>query len=162
LENLTQATVVERMIRYISLDPMKDRDVIKRGGELARATKYDERDSKLVFRNMFIDNRDEDIALVAWNLLTAVAQKWHTAWNTGESGQILNRTTGFAALMRILPDIYLDLHAVGTVPTVEAFASYFVKVSLTDKDFNKEVFIPGSGGETRLYHAFASSMGLDK
>jgi DGQHR domain-containing protein len=158
LENLTQATVVERLIKYISADPMKDRDIIKRGGDLARATKYDERDAKLVFRNMFIDDRDEDIALVVWNLLAAAAKKWPVAWNTVEPGYVLNRSTGFAALMRILPDIYLDLEAVGTVPPVDAFATYFDRVNLNDAEFTKEVFIPGTGGETRLYHAFAAAM----
>jgi DGQHR domain-containing protein len=158
LENLTQATVVERLIKYISVDPMKDRDIVKRGGELTRATKFDERDAKLIFRNMFIDDRDEDIALVVWNLLNAAARKWPVAWNTVQPGYVLNRSTGFAALMRILPEIYLDLEAVGTVPSVDAFASYFDRVNLSDAEFNKEVFIPGTGGETRLYNAFAIAM----
>jgi DGQHR domain-containing protein len=162
LENLTQAAIVERLIKYISVNPMKDRDLIKRRDKLMRATAFDERDARLVFRNMFLDNRDDDIALVLWNFLTAAAKRWPTAWNTKETGYILNRSTGFAALMRLLPDVYLDLGAVGSVPSVEAFGEYFGRVGLRDADFNKDVFIPGTGGETRLYSAFAVDMRLKK
>jgi len=162
LENLTQAAIVERLIKYISVNPMKDRDLIKRGDKLIRAASYEERETKLVFRNMFIDDRDDDIALVVWNLLTAAAKRWPTAWNTEGSGFILNRSTGFAALMRVLPDVYLDLNAIGSVPSVDAFEEYFSRVTLNDQDFNKEVFIPGTGGKTRLYSALASDMKFKK
>jgi DGQHR domain-containing protein len=162
LENLTQATVVERLIKYISTDPMKDRDLIKRRETLTRAAKYEETEEGLIFRNMFIDDRDEDIALVVWNLLTAAAKRWPTAWNTDRPGFILNRTTGFAALMRILPDVYVDLGAVGKVPSVDSFSEYFAKVSLEDEEFNKEVFVPGTSGETTLYNALAAQMKFKK
>jgi DGQHR domain-containing protein len=162
LENLTQATVVERLIRYISSNPMKDRDLIKRRQPLARASTYEEVEAKLVFRNMFIDARDEDIALVVWNLLTAAAKRWPTAWNTTQPGFILNRTTGFAALMRILPDLYVDLDAIGSVPSVDSFSEYFARVNLADGDLNKEVFVPGTSGETSLYKAFLTDMGLKR
>ncbi|MFY9904295.1 MAG: DGQHR domain-containing protein [Terriglobales bacterium] len=160
LENLTQATVVERLIKYISTNPMKDRDLIKRRQPLDRASRYEETEGNLIFRNMFIDDRDEDIALVVWNLLTAAAKRWSTAWNTEQPGFILNRTTGFAALMRILPDIYVDLDAVGSVPSVETFSTYFAEAKLADADLNKDTFVPGTSGETFLYNTLANQMGL--
>jgi DGQHR domain-containing protein len=160
LEFLTQAILVERLIKYISLNPMRDRDLIKRRQKLPRVGEYEEREGRLIFRNMFIDDRDEDIALVVWNLLTAAAKRWPTAWNTAETGYILNRSAGFSALMRVLPDVYFDLEAIGKVPTVEQFAQYFGLVTLTDSDFNKEVFLPGTGGETKLYKALAAEMKL--
>jgi DGQHR domain-containing protein len=162
LENLTQATVVERLIKYISTNPMKDRDLIKRHIPLTRATQYEEREAKLIFRNMFIDERDEDIALVVWNLLTAVAKRWPTAWNTEQSGFVLNRTSGFAALMRILPDVYLDLESVGKVPSVDSFLQYFSAIVLQDTDFNKDMFVPGTSGETTLYNTLVSQIRWNK
>lgn len=162
LENLTQAIVVERIIKYVSPNPMKDRDLIKRRKPLVRASDYEEQVEKLVFRNMFIDSRDDDIALVVWNFFTAVAKRWPTAWNTLEPGYILNRSTGFAALMRVLPEVYLDMASIGNVPTVDNFAEYFGRVSLTDLEFTKEVFIPGSGGETRLFAGIISDMKLKR
>jgi hypothetical protein len=64
--------------------------------------------------------------------------------------------------MRLLPDVYLDFDAVGSVPSVDDFGGHFSRVTLKDADFNKEVFIPGTGGETRLYSAFAIDMKLKK
>lgn len=158
LENLTQAIVVERLIKYVSQSPMKDRDLIKRRQEPQRASKHEERVEKLVFRNMFLDGRDDDIALVLWNFFTAVAKRWPIAWNTPETGYILNRSTGFAGLMRALPDFYLALEAVGKVPSVDDFAEFFARVDLQDDAFTKEIFIPGSGGETRLYNAVTAAI----
>lgn len=160
LENLTQATVVERLIKYISPDPMKDRDLIKRRQRLTPAVDYMIREDKLVFRNMFIKDQDEDIALVLWNFFAAVAKKWREAWNTPETGFILNRSTGFAALMRLLPDLYLDCDQVGAVPSVETFLRYLDNITLTDADFNKDTFIPGTGGEKRLYDRMRSDLKL--
>jgi hypothetical protein len=111
---------------------------------------------------MFIDARDEDIALVVWNLLTAAAKKWPIAWNTEQPGFILNRTTGFAALMRVLPDLYIDMDVIGSVPSVDSFSAYFAKVSLADEELNKDVFVPGTSGETALYKAFLAEMDLKR
>jgi DGQHR domain-containing protein len=102
-EFLTQAAVVEQLIKYISRDPMKDRDLFKRRKKAERATPTDEKFSHLIFRNMFLDNRDDDIALVLYRYFTVVANRSPKAWNTDETGFILNRTTGFVALMRLLP-----------------------------------------------------------
>jgi hypothetical protein len=95
---------------------------------------------------------------VVVDVVSAAATRWPIPWNTEETGYILNRSTGFAALMRLLPDVYLDLGAVGSVPSVEALGKYLSRSGLTDADFNKEIFIPGTGGETRLYSALVSDM----
>lgn len=160
LEFLTQALVVERLIRYISSDAMQDRDRIKRKKKLERAVKFQEKEQKLIFRNMFIDERDDDITLALWNYFTAVANKWPTAWNTSETGYVLNRSAGFGALMKILPDVYLSVAEPGDVPTVRDFAKIFSKVDMPDTAFIKDVFIPGSGGESRLVEQFYEHLGL--
>jgi len=160
LEHLTQATVVERVMSYISLDPMKDRDAIKRNDRLARATAWQEKEEGLFFRNMFIDEKDEDIALTIWNYFTSVATRWRDAWNTSETGFVLNRTTGFSALMRLLADVYLDIGKVGYVPSDVEFSEYFSRCTLADTDFNKDRFVPGTGGQTKLYKEMLEQMKL--
>lgn len=160
LEFLTQATVVERLLKYISNDPMQDRDLIKRRAPLERANKYQERESGLFFRNLFIDDRDDDIALVLLNYFGAVAKRWPTAWNTGESGFVLNRSTGFGALMRFMSDVYLDINRIGSVPQMDEFDKYFQRVTLKDKDFTKDRFVPGTGGESLLYRTLSYESGL--
>ncbi len=155
-EYLTQATFVERMIVYVSDDPPQDRDDIKRGKKLRRATSADEKQGHLIFRNMFLDSRDEDIALVLWNYFSAVAERWHNAWNNSEAGFILNRTTGFAGLMRFLPSAYLKVSRPGQVPKKSDFEKVFAEIHFSDRDFQKDIFIPGTGGEKRLYDALSS------
>ena len=149
-ENITQAAVVERLMIYISANPMHDRDLLRRDKRLSRATEEDQQMGNLVFRNMFIDNKDEDIMLTLWNYFGAVATRWPTAWNTDETGFILNRTTGFAALMRLLPDLYRALTKPGGVPSEGDFAARLRKSSLQDSEFTRETYIPGSSGERRL------------
>lgn len=160
LETLSQALIVERLMPYISSNPMKDRDNIRRSNALVRASAYEEREQRLFFRNMFIDERDEDIALVIWNFFTAVAKKWTESWNTTQPGRILNRGAGFAAFMRALADLYVHSESVGKVPSVSFFREYLDKVALVDADFNSEKYLPGSGGESSLYRDLVEGMGV--
>jgi len=152
-EYLTQAAFVERLIVYVSGDPQQDRDDIKRGRKLRRATPADEKSGQLIFRNMFLDSRDEDVALVLWNYFGAVAERWHGAWHSMETGFILNRSTGFAALVRFLPTAYLRVSEPGRVPKKADFQQVLAGINLADADLHKDIFIPGTGGEKRLYEA---------
>lgn len=161
-EYLTQAAVVERVINRIckdNLQALDDRDRIRRGKSLTPATREQERKG-LFFRNMFVDERDEDIMLVEWNFFAAVASRWPTAWNTSVEGFVLNRSLGFAALSRILSAIYIDIDKFGSVPTVEDFGEYLSMSTLEDKDFTRDRFVPGSGGEASLYQELSEQLGL--
>lgn len=155
-EYLTQASFVERLIVYVSDDPQQDRDDIKRGRKLRRATPMAENTGQLIFRNMFLDSRDEDVALVLWNYFGAVSERWHAAWHNMETGFILNRSTGFAALMRFLPTAYLKVSEPGRVPKKSDFQQVFAVINLGDRDFHKDIFIPGTAGEKRLYEALVN------
>jgi hypothetical protein len=74
------------------------------------------RTRKLIFRNMFIREEDANIAKVLWNYFTAVALRWPIAWNQKQRGLILNRTTGYRALMQFLPIVILSLDLIDKVP----------------------------------------------
>ena len=159
MEFLTQAALVEEVIKHISRDPLIDRDLLRRDEALTRATPAEELKG-LFFRNLFIDERDSDIALIVWNFFTAVATKWPTAWNTTIEGFVLNRSTGFAALSRIMSAIYIQMAAFAYVPTVEEFRHYLNRASLVDADFTKDRFVPGSGGESSLFKVLYSQLDL--
>jgi DGQHR domain-containing protein len=157
-ETLTQATFVESSIVYISENPMQDRDILKRGKSLK---KVDAKESeKLIFRNMFIDNKDQEIAKILWNYFEAVNEKWKVAWSTKKTGNILNRTTGFHALMKFLKPAYLSFNKIGAIINTKEFYEIFTKIDLEDSDFNPERYIPGSGGETALYHELCEKANL--
>lgn len=151
-ETITQAAFIDRLIVYLSADPMADRDTLKRGKPLAPIDAGMVRVRKLIFRNMFISDRDGEIARVLWNYFAAVAGRWPRAWQFKQAGLILNRTTGFRALMRFLPIAYLSLGGLDKVVSEEDFRSMFDRVKIEDEDFTPENFVPGTGGQAKLYH----------
>ncbi len=157
-ESLTQATFVEGLLPLISREPMIDRDKLKRGEKLSKVTGSEER--KLLFRNMFIDERDAEIAKVISNYFAAVEYKWFDAWYHSRVGNILNRTTGFGALMRFLPIAYLNSGEPGDVITADKFAVIFRKINLKNEDFNPDKYKPGATGERDLFNDFCAQTGL--
>lgn len=146
-EVLTQSTFVDRLLKLISRDPMGDRDMIKRKKKLERAN---ERELKVrIFRNRFIDEKDAVIARIIWNYFKAVDERWSKAWNNFDRGMILARSTGFAALMRLLPHIINDLPN-SNIIKIDEFYSYLKKSKLKDSNFTSDNFLPGSTGESEL------------
>jgi DGQHR domain-containing protein len=157
-ETLTQATFVESLIGYISLNPVHDRDLYIRGKDPVKAGGHESK--TLIFRNMMIDKLDMKIADVMWNYFDAVRSKWPTAWNSTGSGLILSRTNGFRALMRFLRPAYLYLVGPGQVPTREQFLTLFKRIQMDDAEFNTDNFKPGTSGEVTLYNALKTKCGI--
>ena len=150
-EMLTQATFVESLMGYISLNPVLDRDLYIRGKTPLKATAQES--LRLIFRNMMIDKRDMEITDVLWNYFDAVRSKWPTAWKATGYGLILNRTNGFRALMRFLRPAYLYLVGPGEVPSRAQFDTIFDKINMNDSEFTSDNFKPGTSGEVALYNA---------
>jgi DGQHR domain-containing protein len=153
-ETLTQAAFIDRLVIYLSENSMKDRDQLKRNPE-KRLPLIDPayiRVRKLIFRNMFIRDQDAEIARVLWNYFSAVSARWPRAWEFKQPGLVLNRTTGFRALMRFLPIAYLHLGGLDNIVSQEVFAALFAKVKLNDDDFTPENYAPGTSGQAKLFH----------
>jgi len=150
---LTQAAMVESIIRWISGDTlaaMKDRDLLLRGETLERATGKNE--NKLIFRDLFIDERDADIIKLLWDYFKVVSEKWTVAWNGVDTpGNILPRTNGFRALMRLFRAIYLHLDGKNKVLDKAGFKKVLLPISLKDDYFTSDIFKPGTSGEADLY-----------
>lgn len=157
---LTQATFVESLLDYISLNPMHDRDLYIRGKTPIKATAQESR--FLIFRNMMIEKRDMEIADVLWTYFDAVRSKWPTAWNSTGFGMILNRTNGFRALMRFLRPAYLYLVGIGQVPTRAQFDTVFERIQMEDKEFNTDNYRPGTSGEVALYNTLMTKSAIVK
>lgn len=157
-ETLTQAAFVDRLLPYLSENPLRDRDLLKRGQEIPATPP--ERAPHLIFREMFRLKRDQDIALVLWNFFVAVRERWRDGWQRVERGNILNRTTGFRALMRFLRPAYNAFGQPGTVPPTRHFGDLLGGVQLTDADFNPERFAPGGTGEALLARQLTEGAGL--
>jgi DGQHR domain-containing protein len=147
-ETISQATFVKALLRYISDNPIADRDRGKRIGTWSKDN-YDR--NRLIFREFFVAEKDESIALNVWNYFDAVKRKWPQAWNSSEIGLILNKTNGFLALMRFLRPTYLYLNGMGRVVASDKFFKVLDSINLRDGDFNRQKYLPGTSGETSLY-----------
>ncbi|RTM12005.1 MAG: DGQHR domain-containing protein [Bradyrhizobiaceae bacterium] len=147
-ETISQATFVKSLLRYISENPIIDRDLGKRRGKWSQQN-FDR--NRLIFREFFVTEKDESIALNVWNYFAAAGKKWPGAWSSAEMGLILNKTNGFLALMRFLRPVYLHLNGLGKVISEQQFLSVFDRINLRDGDFNRQKYLPGTSGETSLY-----------
>jgi len=150
-ETLTQATIVEALMKFISIDPMQDRDILLRGDKLPKAS-FEEL-KILPFRNLFVEGKDIDITKIILAYFSAVKEKWPIAWEGREKGQILPKTNGFRALMRFLKPLYKEIvgSEIGLIVSQKEFADHLKSIPLTDDDFNTSNFQPGSSGEGALH-----------
>ncbi len=154
LESITQATFVDRAMKLITRDAMGDKDRLKRRKTLEAAKGADQ--LKLLLRNLFISGDDAKIAKVFWEYFTAVAARWPDAWHDRTRGAILGRTTGFAALVRLLPEMTAritpqPLSGSSSLPSKADYFGLFRRIKLADKDFVSETYLPGSTGEGKLF-----------
>jgi DGQHR domain-containing protein len=157
-ETITQATFSESLMKLYSKDLMTDRDIYKRGKEPKKFEGKELIDRPL--RNLFIDKEDALIAKIIWEYFKAVEEKWPKAWRLVEPEMILNKSTGFIALMNLFRDLYVKVNRIGELVSTEDYLKYFEKVKLVDKDFNRTSFIPGSGGQSSLYKTLKEQIGI--
>lgn len=148
-ETLTQATVVESVLPYLSSNATRDR-------QLYLANKKPDAPSapelrKQIFRSLFLQERDLEIADILFNYFSAVQERWPTAWAAGGDGSMLTKTNGFRALMRLLRPIYLYCSTPGDVPSQTVFSGILARAKIADSEFNTDNFVPGSSGEAALY-----------
>jgi hypothetical protein len=147
-------------MRHISDEPQVDRDQLLRGIKLRPANADELR--KLPLRNLFIQEKDIDIATIIWNYFDAIRQTWPSAWNFGGRGIVLNKSSGFRAFMRVFKTMYLDLGTPGDVVTAKDFRNRFSRTHTQDDYFTIENFPPGSTGESLLTRHLLSDLGLDR
>ena len=161
-QTLTQAAIVEGILQYISGDSlaaMKDRDLLLRGGKLKPIPP--EEQLRLPFRNLFVAEKDAHIARVMWNFFAAVESRWPTAWaETSSRGNVLPRTNGFRALVRLLRAAYIHLGLPSQVPSERAFLGLLEPIGIADAQFTTDRYIPGTSGESDLYKDLLSGSSI--
>lgn len=149
-ETITQASFVETLVRFISRFPMKDRNDLLEGKTL-KPSDHDEL-LRTPFRNLFIHEKDLDIAEILINYFDAVRRRWPQAWIASDvTGNLLPKSNAFKALMRfLLDDVYLELAGddIGRIPSTHEFDRFFMPLEVDDHHFTTSNFVPGSGGES--------------
>lgn len=148
-ETLSQAAFVKGLIGYLSRDILADRDAGKRNRAFPKPEpRYAE---QLIFREFFTSSRDEVIAGIMWNYFDAVREKWPIAWEKTGRGWVLNKTAGYAGLMRFLKPAYVALSANNELPTKADFLRIMSGIQVPDDAFMSEKIRPGTSGEKYVY-----------
>lgn len=163
-EPLTQQSFVESLVKFVSSDPVADRNLLLEGKRLKRADLNTLKERP--FRNLFIDGNELDIAEILFNFFDAVRDKWPNSWEAiNVTGNLLPRSNAFKALMRYLKDdVYLTLVGsdIGRIPSKQEFMPFFDGIDLKDEDFTARNFVPGSGGQSTFLKLLRGQLALDE
>lgn len=157
-ETLTQATFVKALLPYISRDPLGDREQLRRGGMLP--LQKDAKEIRLMpFRNLFIQERDTQIGEIIWEYFDSVSKRWPSAWASEDKGQIIRRTNGFKAFMRVLGDAYFLLNGSDQkYPKADDYLRIWEHSKIADDQFTSDVYKPGSSGEKQLAESLTTAL----
>lgn len=159
-ETLAQATFVKALLPYISREPAADREALRRGHNLALLKGADEI-RQTPFRNMFIEQRDSAIADLVWEYFDSIRLRWPQAWSSSAKGQIIRRTNGFRAFMRVLRDAYRVLGGNDAkYPKAVDYARIWEYSNIKDEQFTADTFKPGSSGEKDLVASLSSAINV--
>lgn len=153
-ESLTQYQFVKELLKHISKSPLEDRNTLKKTdfwGNKQKLTCSDKERSFCCLRPLFVkDETDIKIAQVILNYFNAVRKMWPDSWNIVRDNNILNKTTGYIALMKLFKDLYLNINK--EIPTIDDFYSILAKMQLKDGDFTRDNYPSGGQGEGKLYN----------
>lgn len=158
VQTLAQATVVKPIVDYISGDPEAERNRRYRG--IFRSRRAREAWRRYIFQPFYDAEDDSGVFLCLSNYFGAVKQHWPESWDNpmARTGLILNRTTGYAALMRFLRQVYLRRCDKGEILSKEVCEEVFDEVDIADDELTREEFIPGSSGISALYRRLMSEV----
>ena len=158
-ETISQALFIDSMLPLISPTPLRDRDALRkdRGLQLAMPGEV----HNLIFRNLFIQERDGEIARVLWNYFKTVEKKWGKYWTDIIPRHVLNRTTGFRGLMQFLPFAFVAAGGLNGNPTDADFEEIFSRIDIPGEEITPENFPPGTTGATRFRDRLKAQAGLE-
>jgi DGQHR domain-containing protein len=159
IQTLAQATVVKPVVDYITSDPEAERN--KRYKGLFASRRAPDAWRRFIFQPFFDNDDDGGVFACLANYFSAVEARWPDSWNDAPVGSILNRTTGYVALMRFLRPVYLrSCSKAGEVLSRASCDSIFASIKIQDEEFTRDNFLPGSAGISALYRRLLAESGL--
>ena len=158
IQTLAQATVVEPIVAYITQDPEGERNKRFKGifSQRRSPTAWE----RHIFQPFYDDDNDSGVLRCLTNYFEAVKARWPKSWDDAPAGNILNRTTGYSALMKFLRPVYLAKCRKGEILTREACAEIFRGIDIKEHELTRETFFPGSSGISSLYKRLLAESGL--
>ena len=158
-ETISQALFIDSLLPLVSMNPNRDRDTLRRGRRPEMAQQGEAH--TLIFRNLFIDEKDGVIARVLWNYFEAVQSKWGKYWTEVSKGHVLNRTTGFRGLMLFLPYAFVHVGGLKKNPTEAKFDELFSRIDIPGSQVTPENYPPGTAGSARFRDHLKARAGIE-
>ncbi|GAB3004518.1 hypothetical protein GCM10010960_18110 [Arenimonas maotaiensis] len=160
-EYLTQSTFVEALLHHITPNAVNDRDFFLRS--LSGRLKYPSQEEleRYVFRGLFAEEKEGEIAKILWAYFDAVRTVWPNSWSSNERGNIIRRTNGFRAFMAVFAEIYkkvLSGEKIGSFVHAREYIPILKSVNIKDGGFTADAFPPGSSGESALKRELRSAI----
>lgn len=158
IQTLAQATVVDPLVDYITPDAEGDRNRKYKGifGPRRPVTAW----QRHIFQPFYDEDDDGAVFLCLTNYFGAVKARWPKSWDDSPAGNILNRTTGYSALMKFLRPVYLSRCDKGGILSREDCDDIFRGINIKDSELTRDYFLPGSSGISALYKRLLSESGL--
>lgn len=162
VQTLAQATVVKPIVDYITADPEGERNKRYRG--IFKTRREPDSWEGFIFQPFYDTDDDSGLFLCLTNYFEAVKMRWPDSWDNTNAltGLILNRTTGYAALMRFFRQVYLNNCHSGEILPKAACEEVFNMIDIPDSEFTRDTFIPGSSGISALYRRMMVEIGWDE
>lgn len=158
VQTLAQATVVKPIVEYITSDSEAERNKRYRG--IFASRREPDAWKRFIFQPFYDEEDDSGLFLCLTNFFGAVKARWPEPWDNtnARTGIILNRTTGYVALMRFLRQVYLRNCGSGDVLSQNVCEKVFDQINIGASELTRDTFIPGSSGISALYRRFMSEM----
>lgn len=155
---LSTAAMVEGIMSLISSNPQKDRDLLAMKRSLWSRTgtrsdlkkmKGDCRRDTSVLRNLYLDNKDEELYDILFNYFVAVN---NILWKNATKDSIITKTIGIAVLFDILKAI---IENDGIQNSYEKYIQ-----SISDIDYTSNYFSLSGGGKLTLRRILKFKLGF--
>ncbi len=158
VQTLAQATVVKPIVEYITSDPEAERNKRYRG--IFKSRREPSAWKQFIFQPFYDAEDDSGLFLCLTNYFDAVKLRWPESWDNtnARTGLILNRTTGYSALMRFYKQVYLRHCDRGEILSSEVCKEVFNEINVADAELTRDEYIPGSSGISALYRRMMSEV----
>lgn len=153
IPTLSQGIFIDILLEYITNDPNLENQLLRKNVPLELKN-----NSKFIFREYFLNKQDNMIYKVIKNYFNAIKYTYPKEWSDSKN-YILAKSTGYMALMRLLPDIFED--AKNNNFSEEYFKSVFrnIKNKLPlDFSFSSQQYGSSKSGASKLYKELKNNL----
>jgi DGQHR domain-containing protein len=153
---LSQATFCKYLMTLYTKNFEADENSLLRGEKLEMYDNYP-------LRNLFIEEKEDELMKIIWKFFYHVAKTWEVQWNDGADRSILIKTTGYIAFINVLKKWLLGSRReeiLNDVGVEEAFRRIKTIYEAGDKEFISKNFPPGLQGVRTLTEALLKDLRL--